>query len=625
MVKTGPIAEKLPHVPDLPGVYQYYDDKGGLLYIGKAKSLKKRVRSYFQPSASHNQRIGLMVSLVHDVKTIITNTEAEALILEAQLIKAHQPRYNVALKDDKSYPYFKLTVDEMFPRLFLVRESFKKRSEYYGPYVSVRDARQVLGLINKLFMLRTSKMDLDGTKAYRPCLNFQLKRCLAPCRANVSVEQYEAEMRRVRMFLQGKYSELIENLKAQMKKASEAMEYEKAAKYRDQVQAVQRTFERQILLSPANEDIDVFALHREEDCVGVQVLFIRYGRLLANDFFFFSEVEQASDDNLLGQVLNRIYMGDRFVIPKKIFLPFVYSDQLVLAERLSEQSQRRVSILIPQRGDKRKIVEMAEQNAKNNFDEKKRQRAQNVDVLNKAKEVLHLQRLPVTIEAFDISNISGTHTVASMVSWKDGKSNKAGYRKFKIKSVEGPNDFASMKEVLTRRYLKSVSGDEPLPSLILIDGGKGQLGMAVEVLKELGISLEQVDVIGLAKGRSEKRRGERREDNEDFEYVVKPNQKNEIRLHRHSTVLHLLQNVRDESHRFAITFHRSLRNKATLHSVLEDIEGVGKNRKKQLLKHFGSLKKVKAASLEELEQAPGISKKLAHTIYDFFQKTQNNS
>lgn len=621
---SGPIVEKLQHLPDLPGVYQYFDSHGGLLYIGKAKSLKKRVRSYFQPSAKHNRRIGLMVSLVFDVKTILTNTEAEALLLEAQLIKSHQPRYNVALKDDKTYPYFKLTTNEMFPRLFLSREAFVKNAEYYGPYVSVRDAREVLNLINKLFLLRTSKMTLDGSKAHRPCLNFQLKRCLAPCRADVSTEQYETEVRQVRMFLQGKYSELIDNLKERMKKASEAMEYEKAGKFRDQIRAVKRTFERQVLLSQATEDIDVFALHREADCVGIQALFIRYGRLLATDFFFFSEAEEASDDNILGQVLNRIYTGEHFVIPKKIFLPFPYSDQNILTEMLSERSKHRVSILIPQRGDKKKVVDMAVRNVKTNFLEKKRNLEKNVDVLKQTQEVLHLDRIPTTIEAFDISNISGTHTVASMVSWKDGQANKAGYRKFKIKTVEGPNDFASMKEVLTRRYQRSVSGEKPLPSLILIDGGKGQLGMAVEVLKELGISLEDVDVIGLAKGRSEKRRGDKRPDEEDYEYVVKPNQKNEIRLHRHSGVLHLLQNVRDESHRFAITFHRSLRNKATLHSVLDDIEGIGKGRKNALLKHFGSLKKVKAASLEDLQKAPGIPKTLADSIFTFFQKSDED-
>ncbi len=620
MNKSTPISEKIAHLPDLPGVYQYRNEQGDILYIGKAKSLKKRVRSYFQPSADHNLRIRLMVSLAYDLSIIITNTESEALILEAQLIKAHQPRYNIALKDDKSYPYFKLTTDEMYPRLLLAREKLVKQTEYYGPYTSVRDARQVLQLINKFFLLRTSRMDLNGTKTYRPCLNFQLKRCLAPCRGTVSVAQYAEEIQQVRLFLQGKYKELIRQLQTRMYAASEALDYEKAAKLRDQIQATQRTFQKQQFFSPANEDIDVFALHREADLAGIQVLFIRYGRLLATDFFFFENAEQATDDNLLGQVLNRIYMSENFVIPRQIYLPFPYLDQAVLAKTLSEKLKRQVAILIPQKGHKKRAVEMAYQNAKTHLNEKKRQLARNEEVLHKTKDLLHLKQLPVIIEAFDISNISGTHTVASMVTWKNGKADRDHYRKFKIQSVDGPDDFASMKEVLTRRYQRSVTGEKPLPNLILIDGGKGQLNMAIQVLADLNIMLDQVDIIGLAKGRSEKRRGVQRAHEEDFEYVVKPNQKNEIRLHRHSAVLHLLQNVRDESHRFAITFHRSLRRKATLHSVLDEIDGVGKQRKNTLLKHFGSLKKIKKASIEELQNAPNISKSLALKIFHFLDQ-----
>ncbi|MBF0286190.1 MAG: excinuclease ABC subunit UvrC [SAR324 cluster bacterium] len=620
MKDAAPIVEKIAHVPDLPGVYQYIDRKGDILYIGKAKSLKKRVRSYFQPSANHNYRIGLMVSLVHDVLTIITNTEAEALILEAQLIKTHQPRYNIALKDDKSYPYFKLALNEMYPRLFLVREKFKKSSEYYGPYTSVRDARKVLGLINKFFLLRTSKMELNGTKTYRPCLNFQLKRCLAPCRGDVPETQYREEVQQVRMFLQGKYKELIKYLESKMYKASESLEFEKAARTRDQINAIERTFEKQLVLSPASEDMDIFALYRDFDFAGIEVLFIRYGRLLATDFFFFDSVDQVSDDNLIGQILNRIYMSESYVIPQKILLPFLYSDQDGLVHTLNEKSHSKVSILVPKRGDKKKAIELAYRNAESHLVEKKRQHVQAEEVLQKMQKTLHLQRLPKIIEAFDISHISGSHTVASMVCWKDNKPHKAGYRKFKIKNVEGIDDFACMTEVLTRHYRHAVYGEQPLPDLILIDGGKGQLNVAVHVLKELGILLEKVDVIGLAKGRTEKKRGGLRNQNEDFEYVVKPNQKNEIRIHRNSPVLYLLQNIRDESHRFAIKYHRSLRRKASLHSSLDDIPGIGKQRKQNLIQHFGSFKKLKNASREELQKTPGISQNIAQQIYHFFHE-----
>lgn len=620
MIPSDRIAKKLPLLPDHPGIYRYKDQKGTILYIGKAKSLRQRVRSYFQPSADHNTRIGLMVSLAYDVETILTNTEAEALILEAQQIKQHQPRYNVALKDDKSYPYFKLTKDEMYPRLMLAREKFARNIEYYGPYPSVRDARKVLQLLNKFFMLRTSKMELDGTKTYRPCLNFQLKRCLAPCRGVVPEEQYASEMQQVRLFLQGKYQQLVKQLQAKMTKASEALEFEKAAKLRDQIQAVERTFQKQQFLSPANEDMDIFAFHREANFVGIEVLFVRYGRLLATDFFYFEDAEEASDDNILGRVLNRIYMNESFVIPHKILLPFAYSDQKILSETLSAKVHRKVSIAIPQKGHKKHALEMASRNVEIHLLEKKNQYFRNEEVLQKTQQVLHLKKLPSTIEAFDISNLSGTHTVAAMVRWKNNQADKENYRKFKIKSVAGPNDFASIQEVLTRRYQRSASGERPLPDLILIDGGKGQLNMALKVLEDLQISLDQVDVIGLAKGRSEKKRGVQRPQEEDFEYVVKPNQKNEIRLHRHSRVLHLLQNIRDESHRVAITFHRSLRRKATLHSTLDEIAGIGKSRKNKLLKHFGSLKKIKQATLEELQKTPQIPESLAARIYHYFQQ-----
>ncbi len=620
MKKNTPLAGKLSYLPDLPGVYRYLDDRGEILYIGKAKSLKNRVRSYFQPSAQHNLRLQLMVSLVHDVDSTVTNTESEALILEAHEIKTHQPRYNVELKDDKSYPYFKLTTYEMYPRLLLVRESFHKQAEYYGPYPSVRNARQVLRLVNKYFLLRTSRMDLDGTKTFRPCLNFQLKRCLAPCRGTVPVKQYAEEMRQVRWFLQGKFRQLIALLQSRMQAASAKMDFEKAAKLRDQIQATQRTFDRQQFLTPASENLDVLALYREAELAGIEVFFIRYGRLLSRDFFFFEEVENASDDNLLGQVLNRIYIGNRSVVPHKILLPFPYSDQILLAKVLSEKIQRKVSITVPQRGNKKHAVEMAWRNAKVHLLEKKQQQVDQETLLLKIQRTLHLKRLPRIIEAFDISNISGSHTVASMVSWKDNKPDKENYRKFRIKNVAGQDDYLSMKEVLTRRYLRSVSGEKPLPDLILIDGGKGQLSIAIHVLKTLEIDLRQVDVIGLAKGRTEKRKGLPPLREEDFEYIVKPNQKNEIRLNRHSAVLHSLQKIRDESHRFAITYHRSLRRKASLHSVLDEIESIGPSRKKKLLRHFGSLSKIKNASEESLQEVPGISQLVAQAIYQYFHQ-----
>jgi len=480
------IQQKLSNLPDLPGVYLYKNHKGDILYIGKSKSLRKRVRSYFYPSANHNLRIHIMVSLVHDVSIIVTDTEAEALILEEQLIKTHLPRYNVALKDDKSYPFCKLTVNEMYPRLFLVREKRTSKVEYYGPYTSVRDARYVLNIVNRYFPLRTSKMDLDGSKTYRPCLNFQLKRCLAPCRGVIPVEEYQGIVKQVRLFLKGKDTELISLLESQMKQASKNLDFERAAQKRDQIHAIRRIFEKQKVLTPDSHDQDIFNIYRESDSAGLQALFIRNGRLLGTDFFYFDSTEQVSDDNLLGQVLNRIYTGNNAVVPHHVFLPFEYSDQKELGDMLSEMAGRKVTLSVPKRGDKKKLISMAYNNAKINLVDKRNRQVQDSKVLEQTQQFLHLKRRPVVVEAFDISHLSGTHTVASMVSWKNNKPWKENYRKYKIQKVDGPDDFASMEEVLTRRYNRSVSGELALPDLILIDGGKGQLNTAVHVLEKTG-------------------------------------------------------------------------------------------------------------------------------------------
>ncbi|MEC9230330.1 MAG: excinuclease ABC subunit UvrC, partial [SAR324 cluster bacterium] len=369
--KDPPLTSKLKHLPDRPGVYLFRNSGGDVLYVGKAKSLRNRVRSYFHTSASHNIRIQVMVSLVRDVSLIITDTEAEALILEEQLIKTHLPRYNVNLKDDKSYPYCKLTLNESYPRLFLVREKHDPKAEYFGPFPSVKEARQVLRMVYRYFQLRTSKMDLNGKKTYRPCLNFQLKRCLGPCRGTVPVEDYDEAVQQVRLFMRGRHHELLEQIKSRMKDASAKLEFEKAAMLRDQARALGRIFEKQTVLDAKGNDQDVFNLFRESNSAGIQVLFIRNGRLLGTDFFFYEECEQVTDDNLLGQVLNRIYMNDKAVMPREILLPFEYSDQQELEEVLNEKSERKVSVLRPHRGRKKELVQMAFNNAKMNLSEQR--------------------------------------------------------------------------------------------------------------------------------------------------------------------------------------------------------------------------------------------------------------
>ena len=609
----SPVREKLSHLPNLTGVYLFKDDQDSILYIGKSKSIRNRVRSYFNSSARHNLRIRLMTSRIHDLSLIVTDTEAEALILEEQLIKRHHPRYNVALRDGKSYPYCKLTVGEMYPRLLLVREKIDAKSEYYGPYPSVKDARQVLKAVMTYFPLRTSKMQLDGTKTYRPCLNFQMKRCLAPCRGVVPAEKYGKIVRQVRLFLKGRDKVLIKELEQKMKQSSERLEFEKSAQYRDQIQAMRRIFERQMVLEVQGKDQDVFNLFREADSTGVQVLFIRNGRLLGTDFFFFEDSSEASDDNLLGQVLHRIYMPEGSIIPREILLPFEYSDRKMLEDALNKKSPHRVHVGCPRKGRKKELVSMAYSNAKVNLSEKRSRYVKNKDILKHVKYEIKLDRLPEVVEAFDISHLSGTMTVASMVCWKNNSPSTQDYRKFKIRGISGPDDFAGMKEVLTRRYSRTLSEGGALPDMILIDGGKGQINIAAKVLEELGI-LNKVDLIGLAKGRSERKRGRSRGQNVDYEYVVKPNQKNEIRMRRNSDVLYFLQNIRDESHRFAIEFHRKLKRKHTLHSKIDDVPGIGPKRRRLLLNHFGSLMGLKQASTEEILQVPGIPEKLAVEI-----------
>ena len=610
----SPVREKLSHLPNLPGVYLFKDDQDSILYIGKSKSIRNRVRSYFNSSAKHNLRIRLMTSRIHDLSLIVTDTEAEALILEDQLIKKHHPRYNVALRDGKSYPYCKLTVGEMYPRLLLVREKIDAKSEYYGPYPSVKDARQVLKAVMTYFPLRTSKMQLDGTKTYRPCLNFQMERCLAPCRGVVPAEEYAKIVRQVRLFLKGRDKVLIKDLEQKMKKSSERLEFEKSAQYRDQIHAMRRIFERQMVLEVQGKDQDVFNLFREADSTGVQVLFIRNGRLLGTDFFFFEDSSEASDDNLLGQVLHRIYMPEGSIVPREILLPFEYSDRKMLEDALNKKSRHRVHVGCPRKGRKKELVSMAYSNAKVNLSEKRIRYVKNKDILKHVKYEIKLDRLPEVVEAFDISHLSGTMTVASMVCWKNNSPSNQDYRKFKIRGISGPDDFAGMKEVLTRRYSRTLSEGGALPDMILIDGGKGQINIAAKVLEELGI-LNKVDLIGLAKGRSERKSGRSRGKNIDYEYVVKPNQKNEIRMRRNSDVLYFLQNIRDESHRFAIEFQRKLKRKHTLHSKIDDVPGIGPKRRRLLLNHFGSLTGLKQASTEEILQVPGIPEKLAVKIW----------
>jgi len=617
------LAAKLDALPDAPGVYLHKDAEGRVLYVGKAKSLRSRVRSYFQPSADHTVRIATMVRQVRDFELFQTGSEAEALILEANLIKKHRPRYNINYKDDKSYPFFKLTVGEMFPRLYLVREKFDKTAEYFGPYASVKDAKETLGMIRRHFKLRTSKMALDGTKTYRPCLNFQLRRCLAPCRGTVEVEEYRTIVNQVRLFFQGRDKELIARMEREMREYSTQRRYEEAARVRDAIGAVTRTLARQKMLVPdADAQQDIFAVYRESHHAGVQALFVRNGRLIGTDFMPLERTEGMEDGEVLRSVLNRLYTRPSAVLPNTILIPVPVDDMDVLEDFLSQEKGSRVHITVVQRGERRHLVDLAYENARQALKERLARHLDDESVLAEVQRALSLRRLPRRVEAFDISNIQGTNSVASLVAWENNHAAKDGYRRFKIKSFTGSDDFRAMYEVLTRRYSRVLAEGSPLPDLILIDGGKGQVNVARHALDELGISPTQVDVIGLAKGRTEERRERRLHTRParatDYEYVVKPELKGEIELKRNSATLHFLQRIRDESHRFAIAFHRAMRKREALHSELEELPGVGKKRVRALLQHFGSLKRVRTATLAELKALPGLPAPAAQRIFDAY-------
>lgn len=615
------VKEIVDQLPQQSGVYIFKGVQGDILYIGKAKNLRSRVRSYFAESSDHDPRISKMVSLICNLEWIVTLSESEALILENQLIKTHHPRYNVMLRDDKTYPYFKLTLGEKFPRLFLTRRIKNDGSAYYGPYVSVLEARQTLKAIRKVFPLRQSKMPLDGKKIYRPCLNYQLKHCLAPCAAKIGEEEYRTIVTGVHHLLKGNCDGLVADLKKRMAEKSEAMEYEEAARLRDQLKSVQQTLQKRPVVSRKKMDRDVFSLIRSEGFAGIQVLFIREGIALSSDFIFFKD--GAYDDHeLLRSVLSKLYINREKFAPDEILLPFAFEESSMLEDYLLSQRGKKTQVLVPKKGEKKTLLLMAQKNGEESMAATIQQARSEELALMEVQKKLHLKRLPKRVEAFDISNISGTDTVASMVVWEDNQPRRADYRKYKIRTVDGPDDFASMKEVLERRYKKSAEKEQSLPDMIVIDGGKGQLSIAVAVLLDLGISLNSVDLIGLAKGRSEKRIGAERGE-EDYEYVIKPYQKNEIRLKKNSVPLFFLQRIRDEAHRFAIEFHRNLRSKRALSSPLDKIEGIGPAKKKRLLKFFGSLKNIKVANVEELVSVQGISEQDAESIHRYFHSSDN--
>ena len=573
------------NLPNKPGVYIMRDADDTIIYIGKAKSLIKRVKSYFREKLDR-PKTQILMSHFDSLEYIITNSEKEALILEANLIKKHRPRYNVQLKDDKRYPYVKIT-DEKFPRIVITR-NLTKSGIYYGPFTDTGSVRQTVKFLKSLFKIRTCR-NMNG-----PCLNSQIDLCHAPCAGNITQEEYSQIINKIDLFFQGKYSVIVKNLKKEMADAAANEEYEKAAVLRDQIASIEEIMEKQFVeLMDDDLDQDVIAIAPGKDEVVVIIMPVRKGKIIGRDDFLMSGSKYESPSEILFAFIQQYYGYDRHV-PKQILLAEEVDDKELLEEWLSDLRGNKVHIKVPQKGVKLRLVNMAQKNAEIIQHQKKTMENSLIEL----KKYLKLEKLPRIIEGYDISNISGKFAVGSKVSFKDGKPNKKMYKHFKMETP-GPNDFAMMEELLTRR-LKMIDSD-PEPDLIVIDGGKGQLGMACGVLDEL--NLTHIPIIGLAK---------------EFEEIFLPNSKRPIIIPKNNKALHLLQQVRDESHRFAITYHRKLRSKSISESSLDDIAGIGKKRKMNILKEFGTIDNVKKASIEELAQIDGMNKKTAENVYNYY-------
>jgi len=580
------LQSKLAHLPDQPGVYLFKDQAGDLLYIGKAAVLSTRVRSYFQKGGDHTPKTSLLVDLIADIEIMVTRSELEALILESNLVKRHRPRFNVVLRDDKQYPYLRLPIKENFPRLSIVRRVQRDGALYYGPYTPAGALRETLKVIKKVFPLATCTIDIDGT-AERACIEFEIKRCMAPCTGNQSKEDYHEIVKQVRHFLEGRDRELLDDLRARMEAAAEREDFEEATRLRDRMFKIERTLERQRITQTASVDQDVVGIARQGTAVDLQLLFVRGGLLIGRKDFFWPESADTPDDELVLAAIEQFYNKDGQP-PKELLIPVELPDAELIARWLSEKRSDSVQVLAPERGAKHQLVLLAEENAAAAVAEHLRGEEIDQHAGEELKRLLRLEQSPRRIEGFDISNTMGNQSVASMVVWEDGRMKKSDYRRFKIETVSGVNDFASMQEVVARRY--GSSEDLARPDLVLIDGGIGQLAAAMEGLRQVGE--HQLPIIGLAKARGEKE-----------ERIFLAGRKNPIPLKSQSPATHLLQRIRDEAHRFAITFHRKLRGKALLASKLDQIIGVGEIRRGRLLKRFGSLQQIAAASDAALRES----------------------
>jgi excinuclease ABC subunit C len=605
---SQPLEEKLESLPARPGVYLLRDGRAKVIYVGKAKSLRSRVRTYFRGGDERSQ-VRFLMQRVATFDVLVTATDKEALILENNLIKQYKPRYNIRLKDDKSYVSVKVTVRDEWPRILVTRRIVQDGNRYFGPFASAYSVRETIDTIRKVIPLRTCSDGVFRNRS-RPCLEYQIKRCLGPCCLPVDPNEYQAHLRQAMMLLSGKRVQLVQQLREEMTKASDELRFEEAARLRDRLRAIEKTQERQQAVSHGGGDQDIFAFYREGGFIEAQVLFVRDGKLTGNQVYRVDDFE-LPDEEVLRALMTQFYQGIRYV-PDEIIVPLLMEDAVERAEILSERKGRRVEILRPQRGDRVRLLEMAYENAVQSFRERQDGERQYELVGDELRKRLHLRNAPKRIECFDISNIQGRLAVGSMVTFDEGQPDTARYRRFRIKTVSGADDFRMMYEVLQRRYSRAKQ-EGSYPDLLVVDGGKGQLNVAVEVLRDLEIS--EVDVVGLAKMRVERApRASVVERSE--ERVFLPGRRNPVILRRNSNALFLLQRVRDEAHRFAVTYHRLLRSKERLRSVLDTIPGIGAERRRRLLRTFGSVKRIRSAAAADLAAVPGISEGLAHTILE---------
>lgn len=599
------LTERVKDLPDRPGVYVMKDSSGHVIYVGKASSLRNRVRSYFQSPAGLARRTQLLVERICDFEYIVTDSEVEALILENNLIKKHRPWFNVQLRDDKTYPFIKITLYDDFPRVIVTRRVEEDGGRYFGPYADVGAMHETLRFLKRLFPIRScsKKISEEQPQKARPCLNYHIKKCLSPCSGRISKEAYMELINQIILFLEGRQDQVVRAMKEEMQTASDSLDFERAASIRDAIRAIQRVTERQKIVLDSRSDIDVVGYFRDETDACVQVFFVRSGKLMGRERFFIANIDDVPDSEILTAFAKQYYYEATF-IPDEVLLPVKPDDEEAISIWLREKKGRKVTIHVPQRGDKKHLQGMATDNARLSLEEARTRAMQDAALKDAAllelMEALGLPGLPNRIEAFDISTIQGTCAVGSMVVFERGRPEKSSYRRFKIKTVEGQDDYAMMHEIITRRYrrlLKQDQNEKQLPDLIIIDGGKGQLNAGLKALSELGA--KDIPVISLA---------------ESHELIFLEGQDEPIALPEDSKALLLLRHVRDEAHRFAVSYHRQLRTKRSTLSALEEIPGIGKKRLKALLTTFGSLKGIRAASIDEIASVPGISRKLAERL-----------